>query len=345
MKKKVLFTLLSLACALCCVFGLVACNDVAVTGVTLNKTELTLFVGGEETLTATVAPENATKKEVAWSSDKTDVATVENGKVKAVAVGSATITATAGGKNATCTVTVKGTSVKMTEEEWKASYAAFVAANNYVLQDEYEGEVWITVKADGELLSATESREYIYEKDGDIYYEYFEYRESEDATPVWTKRAMTEEHFEDDYGFMIGMVAAASTAFGESYSSFTFADGKYTAEEIQVGEFGKLTNIEVTSEGNTLKKIVCTLIEGDDEDEEGTGLTIDSIGAVGITVPSVPDVAVTGVTLNRTEIKMEPTDYASLYATVAPITATNAMVTMTSSDPAVAKVEERYGQY
>ncbi len=41
-----------------------------------------------------------------WSSDKPEVATVENGKVTAKAAGTATITATADGKSATCTVTV-----------------------------------------------------------------------------------------------------------------------------------------------------------------------------------------------------------------------------------------------
>ena len=67
---------------------------VPVTGVTLDKTTLGLVVGEEETLTATVAPDEATNKAVTWSSSNTDVATVDaNGKVKAVAKGSATITA------------------------------------------------------------------------------------------------------------------------------------------------------------------------------------------------------------------------------------------------------------
>lgn len=79
---------------------------VAVTGVTLDKTSLTLEVGAEATLTATVAPEDADDKTVTWTSDKKDVATVVNGKVTAVAAGEATITATAGGKSATCKVVV-----------------------------------------------------------------------------------------------------------------------------------------------------------------------------------------------------------------------------------------------
>ena len=79
-----------------------------VTGVTLNKNTLELYTGQSETLTATVQPSNATNQNVTWSSDKPEVATVEGGKVTAVAVGSATITVTTadGSKIATCQVTV-----------------------------------------------------------------------------------------------------------------------------------------------------------------------------------------------------------------------------------------------
>ena len=86
-------------------------GDVAykVTGVSLNTDSLTLVEGGTATLTATVKPNNATNKNVTWSSDGTSVATVDDtGKVTAISVGSATITATTqdGNKTATCTVTV-----------------------------------------------------------------------------------------------------------------------------------------------------------------------------------------------------------------------------------------------
>lgn len=81
--------------------------NVPVTGVTLDKTSLSLTAGDTATLTATVAPENATNKAVTWRSDNDAVATVDsNGKVTAVSSGTATITATAGGKEAACTVYV-----------------------------------------------------------------------------------------------------------------------------------------------------------------------------------------------------------------------------------------------
>ena len=88
---------------------------VNVTGVTLSQSEAAMTVGGEAvTLTATVAPDNATDKTVVWTSSDPTVATVADGVVTAVAAGSATITATATNgtddtaddKTATCTITV-----------------------------------------------------------------------------------------------------------------------------------------------------------------------------------------------------------------------------------------------
>lgn len=83
-------------------------NVVAVTSVTLSASELSLKVGDSQTLTATVSPSNATDKNVTWKSSNTSVATVSSsGVVKATGVGNAVITATAGGKSATCQVKVK----------------------------------------------------------------------------------------------------------------------------------------------------------------------------------------------------------------------------------------------
>ena len=80
-----------------------------VSGITLDKTELALTVGDTQTLAATILPSDAANKSVSWSSDKPSVATVdENGKVTAVAEGTAKITVTTvdGKKTADCAVTV-----------------------------------------------------------------------------------------------------------------------------------------------------------------------------------------------------------------------------------------------
>lgn len=90
---------------------------VSVTGVTLSKSNLTLTVGNSANLVATVAPNNVADKSVTWTSSSPQTAKVDaNGRVTAVAAGTAVITATTtdGGYTATCRVSV-------TEEEKKVT--------------------------------------------------------------------------------------------------------------------------------------------------------------------------------------------------------------------------------
>ncbi|MBO4231131.1 MAG: Ig domain-containing protein, partial [Bacteroidales bacterium] len=79
---------------------------VEVTSVSLSQTTLSIAKGGTTSLTANISPSNATNKTVTWSSSNPSVATVNAGTVNAIAVGSATITASASGKTASCEVTV-----------------------------------------------------------------------------------------------------------------------------------------------------------------------------------------------------------------------------------------------
>ena len=99
-------------CNVCGYVRTVTPEIVPVSQITLNKAETSISVGNSETLTATVAPENAANKALTWASSDEDVATVApDGTVTAVKAGAATITATAAdgsGKSAACTVTVTG---------------------------------------------------------------------------------------------------------------------------------------------------------------------------------------------------------------------------------------------
>ena len=82
---------------------------ISLTGIALNKTSLSLSEGEEFTLEATITPDNATNKEVTWTSDNEAVATVSaEGVVKAIKAGSANVTVTTvdQGKTASCAVTV-----------------------------------------------------------------------------------------------------------------------------------------------------------------------------------------------------------------------------------------------
>lgn len=183
MKRNLLYLL----AAVIGLIGFSACkkDNVGVTNVTLGKTTLAMTVGGEETLVATVVPENATNKAVEWASSDTAVATVDNGVVKALAAGTAVITVTTedSGHKATCdlTVAVSVTGVTlsetkltlMDEEEktlvatvlpenasntnvtWSSSDTAVATVNNGVVKGIAEGEAIITVTTEDGNQTAT----------------------------------------------------------------------------------------------------------------------------------------------------------------------------------------------
>lgn len=84
--------------------------EVAVTAISLNKRETTIYVGNFEQLKAVITPSNASNQKLSWSSSNSDVASVnENGRVEGIKEGKTTITVSTedGAKKATCVVNVK----------------------------------------------------------------------------------------------------------------------------------------------------------------------------------------------------------------------------------------------
>jgi uncharacterized protein YjdB len=77
-----------------------------VESITLNQATIHLEVGNTETLIATINPSDADEKTIGWSSSDVKIASVANGVVTALAEGTCTITAMAGGKTATCQVSI-----------------------------------------------------------------------------------------------------------------------------------------------------------------------------------------------------------------------------------------------
>lgn len=111
-------------------------QPIAVTGVSLDWKMQTLGIGESCLLTATITPDNASVKDVTWTSSKPAVATVENGKVTAISEGTTVIIVKTkdGSKTASCTVTVKnvpvtGISLNKTNLEMETKTTATISAN------------------------------------------------------------------------------------------------------------------------------------------------------------------------------------------------------------------------
>lgn len=118
--KKVFFALLA------AVTMFAACQKepdaVKVQSIKLDQTEASVVEGETFTLSAVVSPKEATVKDLEWTSDKPSIATVDNGVVKGIAVGTAKIVATAtDGSNvsAYCTVTVTEKPILVTRIEFE----------------------------------------------------------------------------------------------------------------------------------------------------------------------------------------------------------------------------------
>jgi uncharacterized protein YjdB len=141
---------------------------IPVTGVSLDKSALSLTVGNSEYLYATITPSNATDKSVSWTSSNSTVATVSSsGYVTAKAVGSATITATTtdGAKKATCNVTVLPVAVtgvslnkyslSMYENDSETLIATITPSNatNKAVSWSSSNSAVATVNSDGQVLA------------------------------------------------------------------------------------------------------------------------------------------------------------------------------------------------
>ena len=103
--------------------------------VRLDKTELELLEGFQATITASVAPANATYQKVTWSSDVPSVATVDqDGNVTAIAAGTANITAEAGGVTSICIVKVFAPGIADTDyvDEYGVNHGKGVVIGRYV---------------------------------------------------------------------------------------------------------------------------------------------------------------------------------------------------------------------
>ena len=294
----------------------VTVNPVAVTGVTLDKTSAQVALNGTTQLTATVAPEDATNKNVTWSSSNTSVATVDQtGKVTGKALGSATITVTTedGSKTATCTVTVvqQKTYVITVGEFAMTSDRSPNTANGGNSSYTYTGLAGVQISDPAD--APDNARWFIEETTGGYF-------------------------IKDSAGRYLNATYESTNSSGkgdlklDNVSDVWVLDSGYSLTDGHVdGSKLKSTNASATASSDKFLAY---------EDEKNLFSVRSSGNADTITVEEAGEpVAVTGITLDKTAAEVEQGKTLTLTATVAPADATNKRVEWTSSNENVATVD------
>lgn len=304
-----------------------------VASIRLNKTQLNLKQGGEERLTATVNPSNATDKTIRWASSNQAVARVsDNGTVRAVAEGTATITASAHNNvRAVCNITVEASPVQP-EEPVKPG----------------EGKILVTYfswsgtseRIANNIIEQTGADSFRIERETPYSDDYNEvaYGEAKDEAdnnarpPIKNPLASVGQYDRIVLCYPIWWHTAPMTV-GTFLESFNFT-GKYiypvsqsasmdTAQYAQSVEFIKTCAPGAVVDNGIFSK---------------DNAAIRSYIADNVIRPEI--IPVTSVTLNKSQINLKPDGEETLVVTVNPANATNQAIQWTSSDQEVARVSD-----
>lgn len=299
-----------------------------VSGVSLNKASLTLYVGETESLAATVAPEDASDKTVAWSSDNSAVASVSNGKVTANKPGTAVIKVVTNdlSKEAACTVTVKrhAESVELSQKEIKLYLGENRSLTATVLPSDASDKnvTWsssnpnvATVSTAGNVVSKSVGTTVITVKIADGGHQASCHVTVLEPVVYATSLTITPQ--------------ALNMNIGES-ASLNLQMLPSNANEKLVWEsdnesVARVVNGDITAVGVGVAKIMV----------KGKNVTSNEV-----TVTVIDKFAVTGVKLNESEKSLQVGDSFTLTATVLPEDARDKTVTWSSDKESVATVKD-----
>ena len=293
-----------------------------VTGISLNKTELNLAKGASETLTATITPADATEKTVTWTTSNAAVATVDaNGKVTATGVGTATITAKAGDQEATCAVkvTIPVSSIILNKESLT------------LMEGESEILTATVTPADAtdKTVTWTSSNPAVASVEGGVV------KALQEGTAVITAKAGDKSA---TCSVTVDKKVIPVSEITLDKTSLSLLKGQSETLTATVGPADATDKTVTWSSSNPAAATVdangkVTAVGG------GTATITAKAGTKTATCEVTVNVSVTGITLNKSTLKLDEGQTFTLVATVLPSDATDKTVTWTSSDPAVATVE------
>lgn len=323
---------------------------VLVTSITLDKTDLTLVEGHEETLVATVKPDNATDKTVTWKSFDASIASVNGeGRVSALKEGSTTITATAGDKSVTCKVTVeqkpKISSLKINDTSFNGLINKYYSISVTVTPSDaqYDLEWSVSNPRVAEIQGGGLSRD-IYTKDFGVTEIIVTDKISGKSASITVKTAVTDFEWKEstgstysgyplitieegeEYQLHYSCTPSSATHLFEDLSNFVFYEPTYPVDKptvISIDPEGKVTGLKVGTVGIKPTGLISKKSSG--------------VERVYIKVKA-RTIAVTEVRLDKSSLTLNIGESAALTATVLPENATDKTVTWKSSDATVVSV-------
>ena len=302
-----------------------ACNkkptDVAVSSIKLNMTSITFHAGETVELSATISPDNATYKTVTWSSSNTSIATVTDGKVTALAVGSTTIIAQCGNVKAECSVTVRPidvTSIRLNKTSVMLHTGETVELTATVSPDNATDKTvtWsssntsISTVIDGEVTALAVGSTTITAQCGNIKAECSVTVSPIDVTSIRLNKTSVMLHT----GETVELTATVSPD-NATDKTVTWSSSNTRIATVTDGE------VTALAVGSTTITAQCGNVKAE------CSVTVNPIN-------------VTSIRLNRTSVTLSTGETIELTATVSPDNATNKTVTWSSSNTSTATVTD-----
>jgi uncharacterized repeat protein (TIGR02543 family) len=310
---------------------------ISVTGISLDNSNINLAgYNSSATLIATITPSNASNEGITWTSDNSNVATVDQyGVVTSKGIGSAIITATTVDGNFTATATITVTAVSVTSLSLNESTLNLSGLNSSTtltptISPSNASNRKITWTSDNTSIATVDANGKVTSKgigsaiisatteDGG-----FTASSTVTVTAISVTGLTLDKPTLDLEGInSIGMLKASVVPSNATNKKINWSSDNTSVATVDIS--GKVTAIAAGT-----ATITATTVDG----------SFVASTTVTVTVPIIP-IAITGVTFDKTTLNLVGINSTtSLIASIIPTSATNQKVTWTSDNTAVVTVD------